>query len=184
MFWSVWLTKTKRWFHRTSQGQIENSWSVYTSKECQCILSAVKMMASGFWNAICITFKDHFEKGHTITGKYYAPFQFWNLLLPPWFVLAVGVTRTCARVFHALLGALLLNLAVTKGYQNEVLGKGAREGALYHEDNAPAHRSFVSMATVCDCGFKLRTLNSLSPSLFSWFDPIWLITWLHREKNT
>ena len=29
------------------------------------------------------------------------------------------------------------------------------EGVLYHQDNAPVHRSVIAMAAIHDCGFKL-----------------------------
>ena len=29
------------------------------------------------------------------------------------------------------------------------------KGVLFHQDNAPAHKSAVAMAAVCDCGFEL-----------------------------
>ena len=48
------------------------------------------------------------------------------------------------------------------------------KGVLFHQDNAPAHKSVVAMTAVLDCGFELVE----SPSIFSEFGTIW------HEKNT
>ena len=39
------------------------------------------------------------------------------------------------------------------------------KGVLFHQDNAPAHKSVVAMAAVCDCGFKLVDHPPYSPDL-------------------
>ena len=48
------------------------------------------------------------------------------------------------------------------------------KGVLLHQDNAPARKSVVSMAAVCDCGFEL--VDHPLQSTFSWFDTIWLFS--------
>ena len=40
-----------------------------------------------------------------------------------------------------------------------------QQGVLFHQDNAPAHKSVVVMATVCDCGFELVDHPPYSPDL-------------------
>ena len=45
----------------------------------------------------------------------------------------------------------------------ERLGK-LTKGVLFHQDNAPAHKSMVAMAAVCDCGFWTGWL----PSILIW----------------
>ena len=39
------------------------------------------------------------------------------------------------------------------------------KGVLFHQDNAPAHRSVVAMAAVHDCGFKVVNHPPYSPDL-------------------
>lgn len=39
------------------------------------------------------------------------------------------------------------------------------KGVLFHQDNAPAHKSVVAMAAVHDCGFELVDHPSYSPGL-------------------
>ena len=39
------------------------------------------------------------------------------------------------------------------------------KGVLFHQDNAPAHKSVVAMAAVRDCGFELVDRPLYSPDL-------------------
>ena len=39
------------------------------------------------------------------------------------------------------------------------------KGVLFHQDNAPAHKSVVAMAALCDCGFELVDHPPYSPDL-------------------
>ena len=39
------------------------------------------------------------------------------------------------------------------------------KGVLFHQDNAPAHKSVVAMAAVRDCGFELVDHPPYSPDL-------------------
>ena len=39
------------------------------------------------------------------------------------------------------------------------------KGILFHQDNAPAHKSVVAMAAVCNCGFELVNHPTYSPDL-------------------
>ena len=39
------------------------------------------------------------------------------------------------------------------------------KGVLFHQDNAPAHKSVVAMAAVHDCGFELVDHPPYSPDL-------------------
>ena len=39
------------------------------------------------------------------------------------------------------------------------------EGVLFHQDNAPAHKSVVAMAAVCNCDFELVDHPQCSPDL-------------------
>lgn len=41
-------------------------------KKAKTVLSAVKVMATVFWDALGVIFVDYLEKGKTITGEYYA----------------------------------------------------------------------------------------------------------------
>ena len=54
------------------------------------------------------------------------------------------------------------------------------KGALFHEDNAPAHKSVtvVAMAAVHDCGFERVD----HPAIFSWFGTI-LIFSVHQHED-
>ena len=47
------------------------------------------------------------------------------------------------------------------------------KGDLFHHDTAPAHKSVVAMAAMCDCGFEL--VYQLSPSIFSWLGTIYFL---------
>ena len=39
------------------------------------------------------------------------------------------------------------------------------KGVLFHQDNAPAHKSVVAIAAVSDCGFELVDHPPYSPDL-------------------
>ena len=39
------------------------------------------------------------------------------------------------------------------------------KGVQFHQDNAPAHKSVVAMAAVCDCCFELVDHSPYSPDL-------------------
>ena len=54
------------------------------------------------------------------------------------------------------------------------------KGVLLHQNNAPAHKSVVAMAAVCDCGFELNNYPPYYPDLASsnFCSPTWKNTWL------
>ena len=55
---------------------------------------------------------------------------------------------------------------VLETFQNG-LENWCRSIVLFHQDNAPAHKSVVAMAAVCDCGFELVDHPPCSPDLAS-----------------
>ena len=54
------------------------------------------------------------------------------------------------------------------------------KGVLFHQDNAPAHKSLVAMAAVCYCGFELVNHPPYSPDLA----PSDYILFPNMQKNT
>ena len=61
------------------------------------------------------------------------------------------------------------------------------EGVLFHQDNAPAHKSVVEMAAMRDCGFDPDDHPSYSPDLALSIicSPTWKNnnTWLHGKQS-
>ena len=51
------------------------------------------------------------------------------------------------------------------------------KGVLFHEDNAPAHKSVVAKAAVRDCDFEL-----VDHPLFSWFGTIYFLLLNMKKK--
>uniref|UniRef100_A0A3Q0S4N0 Uncharacterized protein n=1 Tax=Amphilophus citrinellus TaxID=61819 RepID=A0A3Q0S4N0_AMPCI len=116
------LTQDECWVHHFEPDTKQQSmrWKHPSSpppKKAKVVLSAGKVMVSIFWDAKCIMFIDYLQKGHTVSGEYYA-----NLL------------RQLRKV-------------------------------LFHQDNAPAHKSVLAMDAVCDCGFELVDHPPYSPDL-------------------
>jgi [histone H3]-lysine36 N-dimethyltransferase SETMAR len=92
--------------------------------------SAGKLMATIFWDADGILLIDYLERGHTITGVYYA-----------------GLIKKLREVI-----------------KEKRRGK-LTAGVLFHQDNAPAHKSHVAMAAISDAGFELLDHPAYSPDL-------------------
>uniref|UniRef100_A0A3Q0RHJ7 Mos1 transposase HTH domain-containing protein n=1 Tax=Amphilophus citrinellus TaxID=61819 RepID=A0A3Q0RHJ7_AMPCI len=67
---------------------------------------------------------------------------------------------------HTINGEYYANLLrqLRKAIKSKWPGK-LTKGVLFHQDNAPVHKSMVSVAAVCDCGFELVDHPPYSPDL-------------------
>jgi histone-lysine N-methyltransferase SETMAR len=96
-------------------------------KKTRLIPSAGKVMALVFWDAEGILFTDCFEKGKTITGKYYS------------------------------------NLLTRLGKKNHEKRPGLQKKIIFHQDNAPAHKSVLAMGKLWDLHYEFLERLPYSP---------------------
>lgn len=92
--------------------------------------AAGKIMATVFWDAEGILMIDYLQRGHTITGSYYAG------LIPK----------------------------LRESIDRKRPGKLAHK-ILFHQDNAPVHKSCIVMAAIQNAGFEILEHPPYSPDL-------------------
>jgi histone-lysine N-methyltransferase SETMAR len=134
-FMKQFVTMDETWVHHFQPEMKEQSkqWKHPTSpppKKAKAVMSAGKVMASVFWDSEGVLLVDYLQKGHTITGTYYA-----------------DLLRQLREKIRSLRRGRLTR------------------GVLFHQDNAPAHKSTVAMAAINECGFELLEHPPYSPDL-------------------
>ncbi len=134
-FMSRFVTVDETWVHHfdPESKQQSKEWREKGSApplKFRVVPSAGKLMATIFWDADGILLIDYLDRGHTITGVYYA-----------------GLIKKLREVI-----------------KEKRRGK-LTAGVLFHQDNAPPHKSHVAMAAISDAGFELLDHPPYSPDL-------------------
>lgn len=134
-FLSRFVTVDETWVHHFDPESKQQSmeWHHKGSpppRKFRVVPSAGKIMATIFWDADGILMVDFLERGHTITGFYYA-----NL-----------ISKLHERIKEKRRGKL-------------------RKGILFHQDNAPVHKSHIAMNAIHDAGFEWHEHPAYSPDL-------------------